>query len=594
MSVNTHNPEKHRLDWEWTVSNTFKNAAYSFAVMMLLAVVICPTSLASIHSGANLAQIKDHLSISQDSPFVTVGNLSLSGYRSLVAQDDVAFLALYQEPGGVIAVNTTDTENLVTLDFYATPSHVDNLVLKEDRLYVMDRGNGLFILNVTDPSHMVLLSQYSDYPWISDICIADDKLAYVGTQDGLVTLNVSGTAPVLLGSYGVWLEIDSLQVQDGIVYALHDGGLVVIDASNPAQPHSIATYVIPSCRGEIHLVDDVAILALEYSGVMVLDISNPYAPSLLAVHDQYNSYASIIDGNILFLGRYRSISAFNIANAPDIHFLGVCSDIQRPYWMDYNNGYLFVSSMDEGLWVLEHDLDSDMLYSRTEYEIGTPHDNGDADSDSISDGLEVLVYGTNPLSSDSDSDSLPDLWEILNGMNPLLNDSWIDADGDLLTALEEYLAGTNIYDVDSDNDLISDFDELRVYFTNPCHPDSDLDALPDLWEIQHGLDPLVNDASEDADNDLLSNLLEYQIGTDPQLRDTDHDGYLDSWEYFNGFDPLDPSVTPQQFLVSISGWTILTGTFAFCGLVIYRFRMKITSHVRGLNEEEHEPSTLDL
>ena len=40
--------------------------------------------------------------------------------------------------------------------------------------------------------------------------------------------------------------------------------------------------------------------------------------------------------------------------------------------------------------------------------------------------------------------------------------------------------------------------------------------MPDTWEIQHGLDPLVDDASEDSDGDGNNNLNEYLAGTDPK------------------------------------------------------------------------------
>ena len=55
--------------------------------------------------------------------------------------------------------------------------------------------------------------------------------------------------------------------------------------------------------------------------------------------------------------------------------------------------------------------------------------------------------------------------------------------------------------------------------------DADGDDLPDAWEIQHGLDPAVNDAAADPDHDLLSNLVEYMVGTDPQVAN----GYPGGW-----------------------------------------------------------------
>lgn len=57
--------------------------------------------------------------------------------------------------------------------------------------------------------------------------------------------------------------------------------------------------------------------------------------------------------------------------------------------------------------------------------------------------------------------------------------------------------------------------------------DDDNDGMPDSYEIQHGLDPLVDDANQDPDSDGLTNLQEYQVGTDPFDSDTDNDGVPD-------------------------------------------------------------------
>lgn len=79
---------------------------------------------------------------------------------------------------------------------------------------------------------------------------------------------------------------------------------------------------------------------------------------------------------------------------------------------------------------------------------------------------------------------------------------------------------------------------LQLVFTGDLSVDSDGDGMPDGWEIQYGLNPLVNDAGGDLDGDGLTNLQEYQAGTNPLSTDTDGDGMPDEWEVRRGLNPL--------------------------------------------------------
>ena len=74
----------------------------------------------------------------------------------------------------------------------------------------------------------------------------------------------------------------------------------------------------------------------------------------------------------------------------------------------------------------------------------------------------------------------------------------------------------------------------------PICVDWDGDGMPDDWEIQHGLNPWVNDADLDYDGDGLTNIEEYERGTDPFNPDTDGDGILDGDEDGRLEAPVDP------------------------------------------------------
>jgi hypothetical protein len=116
--------------------------------------------------------------------------------------------------------------------------------------------------------------------------------------------------------------------------------------------------------------------------------------------------------------------------------------------------------------------------------------------------------------SDSDSDGLPDEWELLYFGN-LAQDAAGDPDTDNLTNLAEFQSGSN-----------------PAFFTNPL--DLDADGLPDSWE-QRYFGSLSLSATADTDGDGATNAAEFSAGSAPNNRastsaDTDADGLPDSWE----------------------------------------------------------------
>ncbi len=174
----------------------------------------------------------------------------------------------------------------------------------------------------------------------------------------------------------------------------------------------------------------------------------------------------------------------------------------------------------------------------------------------------IFSYNALIIITDTDSDGMPDWWEIKYGLNPNLNDANDDPDNDGRSNLEEYNAGTN----PMVNDWRGPSDYASQYFITDTGAykqgytaDFDNDGMPDWWEVKYGLNPLINDANDDPDNDGRSNLDEYLIGWSPIVNDTfgigigfsvmfpynalpitidtDGDGMPDWWEIKYGLNP---------------------------------------------------------
>lgn len=134
------------------------------------------------------------------------------------------------------------------------------------------------------------------------------------------------------------------------------------------------------------------------------------------------------------------------------------------------------------------DDDVDGLINSEESTLGTDPLNWDSDSDSLPDGFEVdngydPIDSDDPLDSESnaDGDEYDDAFELLIGTDPNVFNSLAelataDTDGDGLTNNEEIANATNMINADTDDDGLDDGEEVNTYGTDPNNPDTDGDG----------------------------------------------------------------------------------------------------------------------
>lgn len=128
-----------------------------------------------------------------------------------------------------------------------------------------------------------------------------------------------------------------------------------------------------------------------------------------------------------------------------------------------------------------------------------------------------------------------------------------------------YLAQNGSYSIDcyAVQDNVESTPKTAGFTIEALNPgrDKDGDGIPDIWEVEHGLDPLSDSFSVDSDGDSLSDFDEALRGSDPNDSnstpiDTDLDGWFDFDEIqLRGTNHLDPFyLSPLSCDQTIFSW----------------------------------------
>ena len=176
------------------------------------------------------------------------------------------------------------------------------------------------------------------------------------------------------------------------------------------------------------------------------------------------------------------------------------------------------------------DNDGDSLYNTQELAAGSSPINADTDGDSLTDGEESTV-DTDPADANSGYYDDYDGDGLINGIEFDVNvfpdgrpePDIADTDGDGLLDGFEYYGSLDLLDAAGDNGAAGDPDadglsnlEEQANNTAPHIYDTDGDGMPDGWEVEWWLNPLIDDSQDDADEDGYSNVAEYDRGTSPR------------------------------------------------------------------------------
>ncbi|MFA7256541.1 MAG: choice-of-anchor Q domain-containing protein, partial [Kiritimatiellales bacterium] len=134
----------------------------------------------------------------------------------------------------------------------------------------------------------------------------------------------------------------------------------------------------------------------------------------------------------------------------------------------------------------------------------------------LTNGTALLIH-TDGLNTDFDSDGVRDVWETkwFGNLNTVINGSEFISQSNRFTYAEAAYLDLNPNTADTDGDGLSDTYEVEHGLNPVVQQDSDGDGMPDLFETAQGLDSADSaDALADDDGDGFPNVYEYRHDTD--------------------------------------------------------------------------------
>jgi len=258
----------------------------------------------NLHGDYAFVQGKDRslqiIDVSQPDMVTWVGTLNTPHSISVftTSGDRLAVGGYDPSTGGVSGLSLYDlTDPLHPQLLYSRDIdfNIYDLKLRDGFLFVAAGVYGILVFDVSSPDCMILSCQY-DTPYATQSLLLDGQYLYA-SDGGLLVLDITDPAhPSFVGRYDDGQTNGRPMLKRGnLLYWRVYNGLVIMDVSDPAAPILLSETVIGSYLSDITLSEkhpNVLLASNAWDGLFYVDISNPANPQ---VFGQYNTSGAAED-----------------------------------------------------------------------------------------------------------------------------------------------------------------------------------------------------------------------------------------------------------------------------------------------------------
>jgi len=253
---------------------------------------------------------------------------------------------------GIELLDVTSRTSPNFVSRYDTPGQALHTAVQspDPYVYVADRDGGVIRLNISDPDTLMSTGAYDTQSLAVDVATSGQYL-FVAENDGAITiLRVSNPNNISFVSRTSFTQdiLRYIVARNDTAFIVGISGFYLIDCRNTSSPQVVSVYTDLSLGRAVAQADTFVFIANGTGGVEMLSISDPTSPRFLARFNPGQIMSSVDAGDsVLFAGSessilyaldYRSTSG----SITEIDQLSLGSDqIQE---IDYQDYYIYVAA----------------------------------------------------------------------------------------------------------------------------------------------------------------------------------------------------------------------------------------------------------
>ncbi len=199
----------------------------------------------------------------------------------VVVSGGYAYLAA--ETAGFVVIDVTSPTQPRHTGHFDTGGYASGVAVSGQYAYVTDEDTGLHVLDISDPAKPWRVGGVDGFDEARGVALSGHYALVADADDdqGLVVIDIGDPMNPQMVTRSGPSEFHAVTVSGSYAYLSRNGGLWVLDISDPAHPGRGGFWASATAPLSVAVVGNHAYMANYGAGLQILDVSNPFNPQLV-------------------------------------------------------------------------------------------------------------------------------------------------------------------------------------------------------------------------------------------------------------------------------------------------------------------------